>query len=92
MPTTPLSSVPTVTLPMVANNSNSMVTTGAIDLLANTIFDAGDWVWRPDHAGVLCLERPGIPEADRWWVRCSFDDLPEPPPGFCWGGSEKLMH
>ncbi|MCC6127393.1 MAG: hypothetical protein IT426_20740 [Pirellulales bacterium] len=48
----------------------------ASDPVADSIFADGEWVWRSDHAGVLCLERPGIPEADRWWARCSFDDLP----------------
>jgi hypothetical protein len=35
------------------------------------------WVQRPDFRGRLRWEAPDVPEADRWWARCGFDDLPE---------------
>lgn len=37
-----------------------------------------DWLLRPDAAGRLGWERPDLDDADRWWARCSFDDLPDP--------------
>jgi hypothetical protein len=44
-----------------------------------------DWVRRPDFHGRMGWEAPGMPEADRWWARCDFDDLPEVPEGFSIG-------
>ncbi len=37
-----------------------------------------DWVFRPDAHGRLGWETPDLDEADRWWARADFDDLPEP--------------
>jgi len=37
------------------------------------------WVRRPDCRGRMGWELPRLPEAARWWARCEFDDLPEPP-------------
>jgi hypothetical protein len=54
----------------------------APDPIEDTLFGEEDWILRPDHAGVMGWERPGIPEADRWWVRCSFDNLPDGGPGW----------
>jgi hypothetical protein len=44
-----------------------------------------DWVRRPDCHGRMGWESPGLPESDRWWARCDFDDLPEVPVGFSIG-------
>jgi hypothetical protein len=37
-----------------------------------------DWVLRPGFHGRMGWEKPGLPEADRWWAQC-FEDLPAPP-------------
>jgi len=34
------------------------------------------WILRPDIAGRLGWEPPGLPEDRRWWARSTFDDLP----------------
>ena len=39
-----------------------------------------DWVRRPDCHGRMGWEAPGLPESDRWWAWCDFDDLPLPGP------------
>ena len=39
-----------------------------------------DWVLRPDCHGRMGWEAPDLPEADRWWAHCMFDDLPLPGP------------
>jgi hypothetical protein len=44
-----------------------------------------DWVRRPDCHGRMGWETPDLPEAERWWARCDFDDLPEVPEGFSMG-------
>ena len=36
------------------------------------------WVRRQDHTGRWGWEAPGLPEWQRWWAGCDFDDLPEP--------------
>ena len=51
-----------------------------------------DWVRRPGCHGRMGWEAPGIPESDRWWARCDFDDLPEVPEGFRLGELPKLVH
>jgi hypothetical protein len=37
--------------------------------------DPDRWTIRTDHAGRQGLELVGIPERERWWARCDFDDL-----------------
>ena len=43
---------------------------------------AGDqfagWVRRQDATGRWGWEAPDLPEWQRWWARCQFEDLPEP--------------
>ena len=34
------------------------------------------WLGRPDACGHMGWERPGLPEADRWWARQTFEQLP----------------
>ncbi len=51
-----------------------------------------DWVRRPDWHGLMGWEAPGLPESDRWWARCDFDDLPEVPEGFSIGELPKVAH
>jgi hypothetical protein len=34
------------------------------------------WRLRPDCRGRMGWEAPGIPESERWWARCGFEDLP----------------
>jgi hypothetical protein len=58
-----------------------------VDPLAATRF--ADWVRRPDCHGRMGWELPGLPESDRWWTRCNFDDLPEVPKGFSIGELSK---
>ena len=41
-----------------------------------------DWVLRPDSNGRLGWEAPDLPEWQRWWARCNFEDLPEPAADF----------
>ena len=36
-----------------------------------------DWVLRPDVTGRLGCEAPDLAEADRWWARATFDELPD---------------
>ena len=43
--------------------------------------DFSGWVLRPDALGRLGLEPGDLPEADRWWTRGGFDELPEPGDG-----------
>lgn len=35
-----------------------------------------EWLTRPDAAGKIGWEAPGLPEQDRWWARRTFDQLP----------------
>jgi hypothetical protein len=41
------------------------------------------WVQRPDCHGRMGWEAPNLPEWQRWWARCDFDDLPAPSDGLC---------
>jgi hypothetical protein len=34
------------------------------------------WVLRPDIDGRMGWEPPNLPEANRWWARATFEDLP----------------
>jgi hypothetical protein len=44
-----------------------------------------DWAQRPDRHGRMGWETPDLPEWQRWWARCDFDDLPVVPEGFSMG-------
>lgn len=39
------------------------------------------FIRRPDCHGQIGWESPDLPEWQRWWARCDFDDLPELPDG-----------
>ena len=45
------------------------------------------WVRRRDVAGQWGWEAPDLPEWQRWWARCRFDDLPEVPVTWSVNGS-----
>ena len=49
------------------------------------------WVRRPDIAGRMGWEAPDLPEWLRWWARCDFEDLPEPPEGFRFGETQETV-
>ena len=51
-----------------------------------------DWVRRPDCHGRMGWEAPGLPESDRWWARCDFDDLPVVPEDFRLGDIQEPAH
>ena len=44
-----------------------------------------DWVQRPDYHGRMGWEAPNLPEWQRWWARCDFNDLPVVSEGFRMG-------
>jgi len=41
-------------------------------------FDPANWERRQDAAGRWGWEWRHTPEAERWWHRCDFEQLPEP--------------
>ena len=51
--------------------------------------DGVTWVRRPDHAGRFGWEQAGLRPEDRWWARCEFDELPDPPKGLVVGSLRK---
>ncbi len=75
--------VPSATVPKTTPADD---TSAAEHPLAGTPFNG--WVRRQDCTGRMGWEAPELPEADRWWVRCTFDDLPEVPDGFQFGKIE----
>jgi hypothetical protein len=65
--------------PEATATANVAATEADVDLLVRFAW----WVQRPDVTGKLGWEAPDLREDDRWWARCSFDDLPEP--SAAWG-------
>ena len=49
-----------------------------------------NWVRRLDCHGRMGWEAPDLPEWQRWWARCDFDDLPPVPEGFRLGEIQDL--
>ena len=39
-------------------------------------FDFSGWIRQPDRKGRMGWERVGLPEWQRWWARCDYEDLP----------------